>query len=79
MVRTKAQFGISNKMRSKKFTWPLFQTSLTIMELTIFLGEISFDATEGLRNVSGFTEIFLANLKRTLHSVHMLHKATTTT
>lgn len=51
------------------------------MELTIFHEEISFDATEGLRNVSGFTEIFiffLAKLKSTLHSVHMLHKGTTT-
>lgn len=46
LVRTKAQFVVSNKMWSKEFTWSLFQTSLTIMDLTVFLEEISFDATE---------------------------------
>lgn len=82
MVRTKAQFGVSNKYEIQGIDLAPLSDILTVMELTIFHEEISFDATESLRNMSGFTEIFiffLAKLKSTLHSVHMLHKGTTTT
>lgn len=59
MVRTKAQFGVSNKHEIQGIDLAHLSDILTVMELTIFHEEISFDATEGLRNVSGFAEIFV--------------------